>query len=55
MARRGLRISPVLEGKHIDLKLVDVDDLAPYAYWMQTWDFVGPFWPRRGSDCGRTS
>ncbi len=36
---------PVLEGNNVDLKLVEVDDLAPYAEWMQTWDFVGPFWP----------
>jgi len=26
------------------LKLIEKDDLAQYAEWMQDWDFRGPFW-----------
>ena len=35
---------PILRGKNIDLKLIEKDDLAQYAEWIQDWDFRGPFW-----------
>lgn len=41
---RRQRISSILKGKNIDLKLVERDDLAKYAEWMQDWDFRGPLW-----------
>ena len=34
----------MLRGKSVDLKLIEKDDLAQYAEWMQDWDFRGPFW-----------
>lgn len=35
---------PILEGRNVDLKLVEKDDFAQYAEWMQDGDFLGPFW-----------
>jgi RimJ/RimL family protein N-acetyltransferase len=41
----GARVLPILEGKGLDLKLIEKDDLAQYLDWTQDWDFLGEFWP----------